>query len=57
MALRPVAPQQGASLLATDSKRQDDSKEMLDPEVNLKMAPGDFNPIQRMQMIRFNGAG
>ena len=44
-------------MAATDSERQDNSKEMLDPEVNLKTAPGDVNPIQRMQMSRFHGAG
>ena len=30
---------------------------MLYPGVNIKTGPDDFNPIQRMQMIQFNGTG
>ncbi len=30
---------------------------MLFPGVNVKTGPDDFNPIQRMQMIQFNGTG
>jgi len=32
-------------MLATDSKRQDDSKEMPDPGANVEAAPDGFNPI------------